>query len=361
MAPIPVKPKKKKLRRPKKSKIIEDKINEDNSKIIEAKKAEELEAICRICHDTIDPTDNLAVRPCRCRNYLHHECFQEWFKTTQRTKCEICLTDFVIQNRRRLNKTQLKQNWCRCSHYVLYLVLFLVITAVTYVNDLKYLIKPPTDVKYFYLNIMAATLACGCVLYWLDAIFLFDHKTILKQNLKLNEDYSGFFAFQIHAIIRPMTTGFRDYIFTCVATTGSIAIMEAFTGMFSFVPDQKVLMGFFVGVVVAALFLELVCFKSLTKSADFIINIRNLMMIICGQTLFHIIGTLVLGIISSRWQWVIYIVTQPKPNVFTFTVGGLTWILGLLLIAVIIRLVVMCSHFCCPRENIPQLAPYQKP
>jgi len=352
VSPTPIKHKKK-IRHPKP-------LNSNN---------EELEAICRICHETVDPSDLGVVRACRCRNYLHQNCYLEWFKTAQTTNCEICLTNYKIRTRKRLNKTQLKQNWCNFFYNILIMFLFLILTGVAYFMDLKYLVIPSANINFFYLNYMAMVLAFFASIYWIDGVFGFDRQQILQKDLiwlplcheDRQQSYISMMAFQIHAIIRPMSTNFSCDYFSGILV-GSVIIVGILFLAYLIATIGATWM--FILSMVLALFFQWIYFYYLInlKKTTILQNIRILSSIIGGQMLFHIIGMIILKSLPISVDWWLYMASQLQPNVFTYSIGGLTWVSGLIILAILIKLTIYLGHWvswCCyPREIIPQLEPY---
>lgn len=61
--------------------------------------------ICRICLD--DEETHTLLTPCRCDGssaYVHESCLMKWLQMSEKRKCEICLTPFILEYNRPLEE-----------------------------------------------------------------------------------------------------------------------------------------------------------------------------------------------------------------------------------------------------------------
>lgn len=80
--------------------FADDMNNATDSPESSAKKAEEPETICRVCH--MEGTEgNPLYSPCNCRGsieYVHQDCLQRWLAHKNLTKCEVCNWTFQYKS-----------------------------------------------------------------------------------------------------------------------------------------------------------------------------------------------------------------------------------------------------------------------
>lgn len=362
-------------------------------KPIAVKKNEEIviEKICRVCLDAVDPESNDVVRPCKCRNYIHHKCYSNWkrdkvIKNKHITcvfvdKCEICSVQYkILDTVEVLNKEKIMSNW----YDFLWLTAFAISMTVPFFWSFDFLINFPNKntEKTLYLSVYHFE---AMIVSLLSQMYLIDFYSLWVIGKSKNS------AIMLHLKMLDPRRGSNDYVnfysnlLIMILLFGFLTATGLLFNSFSD-KDDPTQFRLFINIIihVAIYLICVILVRMILYNYMFLFiqqhvenvergvtpkRFKDMIFFISAQLFIHGIGVLMTWCIppaNADDITIIYIIKNTgyaAPNIFTYAYGFL-WILGsLILLHFLTHIcygIYLCFYkCCCAKTEIVKLANYQ--